>query len=93
MQCATDEIGMSESDVPSVVQALQNLSAFPELTDRLQQGLLDELYLGRLMISPSGFATSAAFHQDGTSSTAVGARTSATCTTTATARAGSWAAR
>ena len=25
---------------------LQNLSAFPKLTDRLQQGLLDELYLG-----------------------------------------------
>ena len=46
VQCATDEIGMSESDLPSVVQALQNLSAFPKITDRLQQGLLDELYLG-----------------------------------------------
>ncbi len=69
VQCATDEIGMSESDVPSAVTALQNLSAFPRLTDRLQQGLLDELYLGRLMISPSGFASSEAFHQDGTLST------------------------
>jgi hypothetical protein len=69
VQCATDEIGMSETDVPSAVQALQNLSAFPKLTDRLQQGLLDELYLGRLMISPTGFATSGAFHQDGTQST------------------------
>ena len=38
-------------------QALQNLSAFPKITDRLQQGLLDELYLGRAMISPSGFTT------------------------------------
>ncbi len=69
VQCATDEIGMSESDVGSVIEALQNLSAFPKITDRLQQGLLDELYLGRLMISPSGLTTNAAFHQDGTSST------------------------
>ena len=66
VQCATDEIGMSESDVPSAVPALQNLSAFPKITDRLQQGLLDELYLGRAMISPSGFTSDAAFHQDGT---------------------------
>ncbi|MHB8233018.1 MAG: hypothetical protein ACYDHT_00025 [Solirubrobacteraceae bacterium] len=69
VQCATDEIGMSESDLGSVVQALQNLSAFPKITDRLQQGLLDELYLGRAMISPSGFTTNAAFHQDGTMAT------------------------
>lgn len=69
VQCATDEIGMSESDIGSVVQALQNLSAFPKITDRLQQGLLDELYLGRAMISPSGFTTDAAFHQDGTMAT------------------------
>jgi len=66
VQCATDEIGMSETDVPSAITALQNLSQFPLLTDRLQQGLLDELYLGRLMISASGFATNADFHQDGT---------------------------
>ncbi len=69
VQCATDEIGMSESDVGSVIEALQNLSAFPKITDRLQQGLLDELYLGRLMVSPGGLTTNAAFHQDGTSST------------------------
>jgi hypothetical protein len=69
VQCATDEIGMSESDVGSVIEALQNLSAFPKITDRLQQGLLDELYLGRLMISPGGLTTNPAFHQDGTSST------------------------
>ena len=69
VQCATDEIGMSESDVGSVIEALQNLSAFPKITDRLQQGLLDELFLGRLMISPSGLTTNEAFHQDGTALT------------------------
>jgi hypothetical protein len=69
VQCATDEIGMAETDLGSAIAATQNLSQFPKLTDRLQQGLLDELYLGRAMISPSGFATNAAFHQDGTLST------------------------
>jgi hypothetical protein len=69
VHCATDEIGMAETDVPSVVQALQNLSSFPKITDRLQQGLLDELYLGRAMISTSGFTTNAAFHEDGTLAT------------------------
>lgn len=66
VQCATDEIGMSQSDVPVAVAALQNLSLFPAMPDRLQQGLLDELYLGRAMISPGGFTSDPAFHQDGT---------------------------
>ena len=66
VMCATDEIGMAESDLSTVEAALENVSAFPAIPDRLQQGLLDELYLGRLMISPTGFATSPAFHQDGT---------------------------
>ena len=64
--CATDEIGMSESDVPVAIGALQELSRFPALPDRLQQGLLDEMFLGRAMISAGGFTTDAAFHQDGT---------------------------
>ncbi len=67
VQCATDEIGMSESDVvPTTILALENVSNFPAIPDRLQQGLLDELYLGRLLDNPAGFATNAAFHQNGT---------------------------
>ncbi|MGD0453861.1 MAG: hypothetical protein ABSB69_09720 [Solirubrobacteraceae bacterium] len=66
VQCATDEIGMAESDVPVVIGSLENVSAFPAIPDRLQQGLLDELYLGRMLISPSGLTTAPAFHQDGT---------------------------
>jgi hypothetical protein len=69
VQCATEEIGMGETDLPDAIAATQNLSLFNRLTDRLQQGLLDELYLGRAMISPGGFTTNAAFHQDGTAST------------------------
>ena len=39
---------------------------FPELTDRVQQGLLNELFLGRLMIHADGFLSDAAFHVDDT---------------------------
>ncbi len=75
--CATDEIGMSESDVPVAIAALQELSRFPAIPDRLQQGLLDELYLGRAMLSPGGFATNVAFNQDGTAASASALDTSA----------------
>jgi hypothetical protein len=65
--CATDEIGMSGADVPNTVaNILTDLSNFPQLADRLQQGLLNELFLSRLMIHPDGFGSDPAFHQDGT---------------------------
>jgi hypothetical protein len=47
--------------VPNAVIALTDLSRFPVLTDRLQQGELDFLYLARLMIHPKGFGANAAF--------------------------------
>ncbi len=68
--CATDEIGMSNSDVGNTVGILGDLSKFPQLADRLQQGLLDEIFLGRVMAMPSGFASDGAFHVDGTTSSA-----------------------
>jgi hypothetical protein len=67
--CATDELGMYQGDIPLAVESLKELSRFPSIPDRLQQGLLNELYLGRAMISPSGFTANAAFHQDGTLAT------------------------
>ena len=66
--CATDEIGMSGGDVGNTVSILNNLSKFPQLADRLQQGLLNEIFLGRLMAMPSGFASDGAFHVDGSTS-------------------------
>jgi hypothetical protein len=65
--CATDEIGFSNADIPNTIGILGDLGRFPELTDRVQQGFLNELYLGRLMINPAGFTSNAAFHVDGTS--------------------------
>ena len=57
--------GSPSGDVPNTIGILADLGNFPELTDRLQQGLLNELYLGRLMVNPSGFLSDAAFHVDG----------------------------
>jgi hypothetical protein len=64
--CATDEIGMSAEDRAPTLGVLHNLSKFPQLADRLQQGELDELYLGRLMDNNGGFVTDPAF-QNGSS--------------------------
>jgi hypothetical protein len=64
--CATDEIGLSSADFPTAISFLQNLSNFPKLGDRMQQGMLDELFLGRLMIHPNGFLSNGAFHVNGT---------------------------
>jgi hypothetical protein len=63
--CATDEIGFSEGDIPNTIGILRDLSKFPQLSDRVQQGLLNELLLGRLMDNPAGFLSSPAFHRDG----------------------------
>ena len=59
--CATKWIGMSNDDIANAVGILQNLSNFPTLTDRLQQAMLNQLFLARLMIHPQGFVSDPAF--------------------------------
>jgi hypothetical protein len=59
--CATDWWGMAEQDLPFAATALGDLNNFPPVVDRLQQGVLNTLFLGRLMLSPKGFASNAAF--------------------------------
>ena len=61
MYCATDWYGWATADVPNALIALNDLSRFPFLTDRAQQGELNFLYLQRLMIHPQGFGSNAAF--------------------------------
>ena len=63
--CATDWSGMSKEDVPNAIAALKDLSKFPSIPDRLQQGILNTLYLGRLLIHPQGFAANPAFQGTG----------------------------
>ena len=68
MYCATDWTGMATADVPNAIIALHDLSRFPFLTDRVQQGELNFLYLARLMVHPQGLSSNAAFQwPDGTS--------------------------
>ena len=59
--CATDWIGMSEQDFPTAVEILGDISNFPKLADRVQQGILNTLFLGRLLARPDGFAADPAF--------------------------------
>src|SRR5262249_55480390 len=48
-------------DVPNAIGILQDLGKFPSLTDRLQQAMVNQLFLARLMIHPDGFVANAAF--------------------------------
>ena len=63
--CATPWIGMSAEDIPNAVNVLGDFSGMPTLPDRLQQGFVDALVLGRLMANPSGIATNPLFQQNG----------------------------
>lgn len=75
MNCATDWIGMSASDdndpfhddQPYAISALQDLSRFPAVADRLQQGFLNFAYLARLLIHDDGFTSDPAFQFNGES--------------------------
>ncbi|HEV7722288.1 MAG TPA: DUF4214 domain-containing protein [Iamia sp.] len=59
--CGTDYWGMSEGDFGNTATIIGDLSRFPELADRNQQGLLNFMLLGRLMTRPDGLVSHAAF--------------------------------
>jgi len=63
VMCASDWIGLSESDITTVVTLLPDMNKFRTLADRSQQGLLNFMYLGRWMISQAagGLNDTAAF--------------------------------
>jgi hypothetical protein len=65
--CATDWWGLAEGDTLNDAAALKNLNLFGAVIDRLQQGVLNTLFLGRLMDNPKGFAANAAFQSMGQS--------------------------
>jgi hypothetical protein len=62
--CATKWAGMSEDDIVNAVATLSELSNFPTMADRLQQGVLNQIVLGRLMLHPDGLAAQPAFQFD-----------------------------
>ena len=58
---------MSNSDLVNTIGILANMSKFPQLADRLQQGMLNGLYLGRLLDNDAahgGFVSDPAFRVD-----------------------------
>lgn len=61
MGCATDWLGLDSNDLSEVIGVLGNLSQFQELADQMLQGFVNFQFLGRLINSPDGFATSSAF--------------------------------
>jgi hypothetical protein len=62
---ATDWIGLSEPDVQATLRMLSDLSRFRQLFDRVQQGIINTIFLGRAMIGENGFASHPAFQFDG----------------------------
>jgi hypothetical protein len=73
MGCGTDYVGMSQNDLLNVARALGDMSYFHTLADHTLQGIINTLYLGRLLNSPHGFVTSTAFRDaSGTPLFAVG---------------------
>ncbi|HEY7453922.1 MAG TPA: hypothetical protein VH683_05110 [Thermoleophilaceae bacterium] len=65
--CATPWAGFAREDVPHIVTVLRDFSRFNTVADRMQQGFLNMLYLGRAMIHPDGLAAQAAFQKNGQS--------------------------
>ena len=65
--CAVDWWGMSTADLANVALILADMSNFPSLADRSQQGFLNFMFLGRAMAHPDGFSSDPAFQRaDGT---------------------------
>jgi hypothetical protein len=65
MHCAVNWDGFSEDDVlPVVLPALTDVTVLSQAFDRMQQGFVNFMMLGRAMIHPDGFASDAAFQYD-----------------------------
>src|SRR3546814_6048338 len=63
--CAVDWIGMASDDILNVALDLLDMSHFPTLPDRGQQGFLNFMFLGRAMITADGLCANAAFQVNG----------------------------
>ncbi|MEM9746633.1 MAG: hypothetical protein AAF945_08060 [Actinomycetota bacterium] len=59
--CATKWAGFSDEDIPTAVASLSDLSGFGIFTDRMHQGVVNHVLLGRLMLAPGGLAADPAF--------------------------------
>ena len=65
--CATAWAGFAAEDLPNIVSVLSDLSRFNTVADRIQQGFLQQLLLGRALIHPQGLSSHPAFQKNGQS--------------------------
>ncbi len=63
--CATPWAGFAAEDVPHIITVLSDFSRFNTVADRMQQGFLNMLFLGRAMVHPQGLSSHAAFQKGG----------------------------
>ena len=63
--CGTDWWGLTQDDEPFAAEVVTNLNLFGVIVDRLQQAVLNTLFLGRLMTNPGGLAANPAFQAGG----------------------------
>lgn len=63
--CGTDWIGFAEGDVGFAIQILQDFSLMPAFFDRQQQGLLNFMYLARLLKHDMGLRSDPGFQAGG----------------------------
>jgi len=67
VHCATKWAGMSEDDIGNAVATLGEFGNFDSMADRLQQGVLNQIFLGRLMTRAGGLGDDPNFQRsDGT---------------------------
>lgn len=59
--CATKWAGMSEDDIGNAAATLGEMGNFPTMADRLQQGVLNQIALGRLMRTNNGLLVDRVF--------------------------------
>jgi hypothetical protein len=65
--CATAWAGFAGEDISNILDAIKDFSSFNTVADRMQQGFLNMLLLGRLMIHPNGLSSNPAFQKGGKS--------------------------
>ena len=80
--CATAWAGFSAEDVPHIITALDDLSRFNTLPDRMQQGFLQQLFLGRAPRRSCGGTPERRQRRTGTSRTGPARTRTATRATT-----------
>jgi hypothetical protein len=65
--CGTDWWGLTQADEPFAGSVVADLSRFPVLVDRLDQSVLNTMFLGRLLDNPHGLAANPDFQTAGRS--------------------------